>query len=79
MSTSSTTNTEIDIELEEQTDFFVKINNNYTLLVSPSEPKYVFYEFDENTTDTVVIQIDSEDEICLTVSVQDSKVRNFIK
>lgn len=79
LSTSSQRTIAVDIQLEEQEEFYVKLNQKYSLSVSPSEPRYVFYKFDDDTSDTVVIQVDSEDEICLTVSVQDSKVRFILK
>ncbi|KAG5866897.1 hypothetical protein JTB14_037848 [Gonioctena quinquepunctata] len=73
LSTSSPRNIYVYLELEEEKDFYVQLNNNYSLMVSPSEPRYVFYKFDENTADTLVIEVDSEDEICLVASVQDSR------
>lgn len=77
LSTASPTRVTVGVELEEQKNFYVELNKNYSLAVSPSEPKYVFFRTDKNVSDTVIIQIDSEDEFCFTVSVQDSKVSCF--
>lgn len=77
LSTASIRTINIDVELEEEKEFYVELDKKYSLAVSPSEPKYVFFSFDKNTSDTVVIKIDSEDEFCLTVSVQDSRVSCF--
>ncbi|CAG9819072.1 unnamed protein product [Phaedon cochleariae] len=71
LSTSSARDVYVSVELEEQKDFYVELDRSYSLLVSPSEPQYVFFKFDENTSDTIVIEVDSKDDICLTVSVQD--------
>ncbi|KAJ8935542.1 hypothetical protein NQ314_012746 [Rhamnusium bicolor] len=74
LSTASPKPVTINIQLEEETDFYVQRDKIYSLSVSPSEPRYVFYNFQHNSSDTVVIEVDSEDDICLTVSVQDSRV-----
>ncbi|XP_023029154.2 sid-1-related A [Leptinotarsa decemlineata] len=73
LSTSSPQNVTIHLELEEEKNFYVNLGHKYSLLVSPSEPRYVFYKFNENTSDTIVIEVDSEDDVCLIVSVQDSR------
>lgn len=73
VSTSSPALVPIDIMLEEENSFYVLRNINYTVTVSPSQSKYVYFKFDKNASDTVVISVDSVDDVCLTVSVQDSK------
>ncbi|CAH1102697.1 unnamed protein product [Psylliodes chrysocephalus] len=73
LSTSNTQTVNVTVELEEEKYFFVELDKNYSLSVSPSESRYVFYKFDKNTSDTIVIEVDSQDEKCLTISVQDSK------
>lgn len=73
LSTSDPNTVDIVVELEEEEDFYVKSSQNYSLTVSPSEPNYVFYKFNSNTSDTIFIEMFSEDEYCLTVSVQSSK------
>lgn len=77
LSTFSENNVDVEIEIEEQKEFYVELDKKYTLAVSPSEPKYVYFSFDNETSDTVIIDIDSQDEFCFTVSVQDGKVSWF--
>nr|CAI5856015.1 unnamed protein product [Callosobruchus analis] len=74
LSTSSPTAVEVKVELEEQKDFFLKADTSYTLTVSPSQPKYAFYKFTKTTSDTVVVEVESGDDVCLTMSIQDAKV-----
>ncbi|KAJ8945172.1 hypothetical protein NQ318_001638 [Aromia moschata] len=73
LATSSPKSVTINIQLEEEKDFYVKLDESYSLSVSPSEPRYVFFKFNQNTSDTVIIEVDSEDDTCLTISVQDDK------
>ncbi|XP_056636312.1 SID1 transmembrane family member 1-like isoform X2 [Diorhabda sublineata] len=73
LSTSDPNDVDVIVELEEEKDFYVKLDQNYFLTVSPSEPNYVFHKFNTNTSDTIFIEMYSEDEYCLTVSVQNSK------
>ncbi|CAG9856719.1 unnamed protein product [Phyllotreta striolata] len=77
LSTSSSKSLRISVELKEEKNFFVELNKTYSLSVSPSESRYVFYKFDSNTSDTVVVEVESDDEKCLIVSVQDSKCPVF--
>lgn len=61
---------DVHIEALEQTDFFVKENINYTIDVSPSESRYVYYKFPAET-EGVVVELASDDDICLAISAQD--------
>lgn len=74
VSTSSLQDVEVNVVAEEQRAFYVDANNNYSVTISPSKPQYVYYKFAENDSDTVLLDIDSTDDICLIVSVQDSRV-----
>ncbi|XP_044754541.1 SID1 transmembrane family member 1-like isoform X2 [Coccinella septempunctata] len=60
------------IETIEETNFFVRDKENVTLTVSPSQSRYFFYRFSSHDTDTLTIELDSNDDACLVVSVQDS-------
>nr|CAH7721468.1 unnamed protein product [Callosobruchus chinensis] len=77
LSTSSPTAVQVKVELEEQKHFFLQPDTSYTLTVSPSQPKYAFYKFTEKTSDTVVVAVESGDDVCLTMSVQDAKCPVF--
>lgn len=76
VSTSNIANIDVSVVASEQTEFYAEAEETYSITISPSQPQYVYYKFTENDTDTVLIEIDSEDDVCLTVSVQDSSVRN---
>ncbi|KAF7272265.1 hypothetical protein GWI33_014926 [Rhynchophorus ferrugineus] len=73
VSTSSPTNVSVNLKLEKEKEFYVKRDVKYELTVSPSRSKYVYFKFDNSSSDTVVIEVDSDDDVCLTVSVQDSR------
>ncbi|VEN33856.1 unnamed protein product [Callosobruchus maculatus] len=77
LSTSSPTAVQVKVDLEEQKHFFLQANTSYTLTVSPSQPKYAFYKFTKTTSDTVVVEVESEDDVCLTMSIQDAKCPVF--
>uniref|UniRef100_V5G0U6 SID1 transmembrane family member 1 n=2 Tax=Anoplophora glabripennis TaxID=217634 RepID=V5G0U6_ANOGL len=77
LSTSSPHTVSISIEMEEEKDFYVELDKSYSVSVSPSEPRYVFYKFLEDAPDIVIVDVDSEDDICLVVSVQDSRCPVF--
>lgn len=77
VSTSSPTNVSVSIILQEETDFFMTVDTTYSSMVSPSQSKFQFFKFHDNTSDTVIIDVDSDDDVCLTISVQDSTVSMF--
>lgn len=66
--------TDVWIETIEEKEFFVIDDHNITLTVSPSQSRYFFYKFASEESDTLTIQVDSNDDACLIVSVQDSTV-----
>lgn len=74
LSTISPENIEVNLTATEEQDFFVKNDILYDATISPSEARYYYYSFNENSSDTVIIEVDSEDDICLTVSVQEASV-----
>ncbi|XP_066157287.1 SID1 transmembrane family member 1-like [Euwallacea fornicatus] len=73
VSTSSPRTVNISIALTEEKDFFMGQDTNYTVKVSPSQSKFKFFSFNKNVSDTVVVVVESSDDVCLTVSVQDSR------
>lgn len=73
LSTSSPDNVTVNVELKEDEDFYVFRDIKYNITVSPSQSRYVYYKFDNSSADTVVIEVDSDDDVCLTVSVQDGR------
>lgn len=79
VSTVSNIPVDVTVRVEEQTDFYIKDNYTYSVTISPSQPKYFYYKYDENedleNANTVILEVDSNDETCLTVSIQNSTVR----
>lgn len=75
LSTSDPNFVDISIRVEEERDFYIESDKKYSLSVSPSQTRYVYYKFPNNKTDTVVLYITSNDDVCFTVSIQDSYVR----
>lgn len=74
VSTSDVVNLEVNIQATEQAEFYIQRDENNSLTISPSQPQYVYYKFTDSDTDSVIIEIDSADDVCLTVSIQDSSV-----
>ncbi|XP_025836299.1 SID1 transmembrane family member 1-like isoform X2 [Agrilus planipennis] len=75
VSTSSLRPLDIEIATQEAKDFYIKENQEYTVVTSPSEPIYYYYKFFErnsdNYRDTVVLEVNSEDQTCFYVSIQE--------
>ncbi|KAF2898206.1 hypothetical protein ILUMI_07968 [Ignelater luminosus] len=77
MSIASTSNVAIEfsVRVEEEENFYVEEDKSYFVTISPSEPRFFYYKFAEKNDDkfinTVILEVDSDDDICLTVSVQE--------
>ncbi|KAF5284132.1 hypothetical protein FQR65_LT00132 [Abscondita terminalis] len=60
------------------TNIFVELNIEYNIVVSPSKPLYYFYSFLKNASDegnnseTVLLKVNSEDDVCMLVSIQNA-------
>lgn len=50
--------------------FFIGLSQIYEVIVSPSEPSYFVFKFQENYPDTVLLQVNSSDDTCTAVSIQ---------
>ncbi|XP_045475522.1 SID1 transmembrane family member 1-like isoform X2 [Harmonia axyridis] len=72
ISSSCNINSTVSIETIEEENFFVKDGENVTLTVSPSQSRYFFYKFSSQDSDTLTIELNSNDDACLIVSIQDS-------
>ncbi|KAF9407764.1 hypothetical protein HW555_012328 [Spodoptera exigua] len=96
ITTSNPRNVSVDIKLRRVTDFYVDVNKELSLNVTPSSPKYYFFSFDQhpwNITEkgpkqmssrfnytipkSVILIIDSDDDICATVSIQNNSQSMF--
>nr|QRW27851.1 sid-like C [Phaedon cochleariae] len=79
VATASNELIEFTINVHSQKNFYIEHSKEYNFTVSPSEPRYFFYNFSTNvsqlvTTDsnyeTVILEVTSDDDICMTVSIQ---------
>jgi len=49
------------------------LSEERSVYVSPAEPRFYAFNF-TNSTDTVLLRVDSDDDICMTVSIQNMSV-----
>ncbi|NP_001103253.1 Sid-1-related B precursor [Tribolium castaneum] len=71
LSTSAPTNTKLSMIVEEERFFHLVNGKRHTIEISPSEPRYFSYDYvPQSHSSLVTIEIDSDDETCLMVSVQ---------
>jgi hypothetical protein len=49
------------------------LSEERSVYVSPAEPRYYEFKF-EGETETVLLRVDSDDDICMTVSIQNMSV-----
>ncbi|CAG9862490.1 unnamed protein product [Phyllotreta striolata] len=78
VATSSNTSVHFSVNVHHQTNFSIQLNRVYNFTITPSEPRYFFYNFTTNSTllkkgdsnyETVILEVNSDD-ICMTVSIQ---------
>ncbi|XP_052738995.1 SID1 transmembrane family member 1 isoform X2 [Bicyclus anynana] len=95
LATSSPDNILVKIKLRRVQNFFVDVNKEITLNVTPSSPKYYYFSFDwdplnlTNNNDpsylpifnkkptSVLLMIDSDDDVCAFVSIQNNSCPVF--
>lgn len=57
-------------------DSYIEPSVTYDTIIMPSEARYYFYSFPDNRTDanyeTVILEIESQDDVCMMVSIQNS-------
>ncbi|XP_018574212.1 SID1 transmembrane family member 1 isoform X2 [Anoplophora glabripennis] len=78
ISTVSSVNASFTVNVKNQEFFQIKPSVMYNFSISPSEPSYFFYNFSTNLTfaakdsnyETVILEVESKDDICMTVSIQ---------
>ncbi|XP_065561242.1 SID1 transmembrane family member 1-like [Artemia franciscana] len=76
VSTSDPRNVSFTIEATKIDDFLIKLDEERNIIVSPSEPEFYQYVFDENVT-AVLVNVTSPDDLCMTVSVQNLTCPSF--
>lgn len=51
-----------------------RLNQPVSFNLTPSEPVYYYYNFEQNTS-MVLLHVTSDDNICMTLSIQNSSVK----
>ncbi|XP_050358461.1 SID1 transmembrane family member 1-like [Nymphalis io] len=96
LATSSPLNISVRIKLRRVEDFFVEVNKDVNLNVTPSTPKYYYFSFDRDPwthlqsthpqlfphfnytiPKSVLLEINSNDHVCATVSIQNNSCPVF--
>jgi len=69
VSTASPHNLNVSLLVSQEIDFSINLSEKRTVYVSPAEPRFYEFKFTDNT-ETVLLRVDSDDDICMTVSIQ---------
>ncbi|CAH0712974.1 unnamed protein product, partial [Brenthis ino] len=97
LSTSSPNNVTVKIKVRRVQDFYLEVNKEVTLNVTPSTPKYYYFSFDRDPLNlphsqrshllfpkfnytipkSVLLTIDSDDDVCAIVSIQSNSCPVF--
>lgn len=71
ISTASHTNIFFNLSVTEETDFNIRLNEKRSVEISPSEPIYYSYIFpEESQSSSVIVSVESDNDICMTFSIQ---------
>ncbi|KDR19041.1 SID1 transmembrane family member 1-like [Zootermopsis nevadensis] len=76
VSTASPYNVTFSLCVGQEDNFSVKLSEERTVYVSPAEPQYYDFKF-EDSVETVLLRVDSDDDICMTVSIQNKSCPVF--
>ncbi|CAH2056166.1 unnamed protein product, partial [Iphiclides podalirius] len=94
ITTSNPRNTSVNIKLRRVSDFYVELNKEVHLNVTPSTPKYYYFSFDKDPLNhtmnhailprfnytipkSVMLTIESDDNVCAVVSIQNNSCPVF--
>ncbi|NP_001099128.1 Sid-1-related C precursor [Tribolium castaneum] len=84
VSTAAPRNVTFTVQVDYQKDFFIKPSVKYNFNITPSEPRFYFYNFTANITEspnsnyeTVILEVFSDDFVCMTVSIQNASCLVF--
>ncbi|KAF5273976.1 hypothetical protein FQA39_LY01092 [Lamprigera yunnana] len=76
LSTSSKLSGTVFVRVEESGLFYVQELKDYNIIASVSHPRYYYYKFPdqnhENYSNTVVLEVTSEDTTCMMISIQNA-------
>ena len=73
VSTSNPTNITFSARVEKVDQFLVGLDENVTVDVSASEPRYFKFEFPEGVSN-VLLTVSSTNDVCTSVSIQNLTV-----
>ncbi|KAJ3650386.1 hypothetical protein Zmor_016489 [Zophobas morio] len=84
VATASEKNVTFSVRVDYQEDFFIQPSRQYNFTITPSEPRYYFYNFSTNVSEevnsnyeTVILEVFSNDFVCMTVSIQNASCPVF--
>ncbi|XP_012056983.1 PREDICTED: SID1 transmembrane family member 1-like [Atta cephalotes] len=77
ISTASHENITFSISVVEVMDFYLSSRKKVEVQISPSEPIYYGYIFSKEENSSVIVRVESDNDICMTVSVQNTSCPVF--
>ncbi|XP_071555084.1 SID1 transmembrane family member 1 isoform X1 [Temnothorax nylanderi] len=77
ISTASRDNVFFQISVVEITDFYLNSGNKVEVQISPSEPIYYGYIFSKQENSSVIVRVESDNDVCMTVSIQNTSCPVF--
>ncbi|XP_054015847.1 SID1 transmembrane family member 1-like [Hylaeus anthracinus] len=76
--TASHKNVSFKLNVTQDTQFYLRTGEKRLMEISPSEPIYYGYTFQEQVeSSSVIVHVESESDICMTVSIQNISVNRF--
>ncbi|XP_015588840.1 SID1 transmembrane family member 1-like [Cephus cinctus] len=73
ISTASISNISFNLNVSHVEDFYIGLGEERKVVISPAEPIYYGYTFsDDVESSSVVVQFESDSDVCMTVSIQNT-------
>ncbi|XP_017792434.1 PREDICTED: SID1 transmembrane family member 1-like [Habropoda laboriosa] len=77
LSTANHRNISFKLNMTKETHFYLSSGEKRSVEVSPSQPIYYGYTFSEEVENSVIVHIESDSDICMTVSIQNTSCPVF--
>ncbi|KYQ59051.1 SID1 transmembrane family member 1 [Trachymyrmex zeteki] len=77
ISTASRENITFSVSVVEVMDFYLSSGNKVEVQISPSEPIYYGYIFSKEENSSIIVRVESDNDVCMTVSVQNTSCPVF--
>ncbi|GAB1859726.1 SID1 transmembrane family member 1 [Camponotus japonicus] len=77
ISTASHENVFFNLSVVKVEDFYLSPGNKKVVEISPSEPIYYGYIFSKQANSSVIVRVESDNDICMTVSIQNTSCPVF--